>query len=422
MLAKALAHVGTAFVAMSLFELVEAILGFEKSSSDAELQEMLRGLKKTDLTQLCKKYQLKSSGNKPELIGRLLEKWKGQQRKRGRGIDGCRNFARKDTSYVRTGHELEQNSQSLSDFAFMDLYTYLVSSRNKTFDRESLKAFKSLKAYKYFADDLVRNVHAGHIPANDLVAIKAHCLSSLKASTTYFTFLAMKQNGTVVAAQCSCVAGQGEACSHVAALMFYLEDKMRQKDMHIPPDTSSTGRLQQWHLPPKRVVQPKSLKEISFRKAEYCKRFPSVSSESAVVTSTSVSLVTSPAADIVGLVSAVQKSVGHTGISHFWVKSETQTPGPASEAALAAAAQALILYSSGCPNARPASATDYADANTSAPYFLELCNTFTQGQTISQDVADYIHATTKDQATSALWLDLRNGRLTSSVCYYTEST
>ena len=30
---------------------------------------------------------------------------------------------------------------------FMDLYMYLVSSRNKTFDRESLKAFKSLKAY-----------------------------------------------------------------------------------------------------------------------------------------------------------------------------------------------------------------------------------------------------------------------------------
>ena len=76
MLAKALAHVGTAFVAMLLFKLVEAILGFEKSSSNAELRKMLRGLKKTDLTQLCKKYRLKVSGNKPELISRLLEKWK----------------------------------------------------------------------------------------------------------------------------------------------------------------------------------------------------------------------------------------------------------------------------------------------------------------------------------------------------------
>ena len=128
-----------------------------------------------------------------------------------------------------------------------------------------------------------------------------------------------------------------------------------------------------------------------------------------------VSLVTSPSADIVGLVSDIQKSLGNSGISHFWVKPETQTPGPASNAALAAAAQAPILFSCGCPNALPASTTDYAGADTGAPYFLELCDTITQGQTISQDVADYIHATTKDQATSALWLDLRNGRLTSSM-------
>ena len=297
----------------------------------------------------------------------------------------------------------------------MDLYTYLVSSRNKTFDREGLKAFKLLKAYKYFADNLVRNVHAGHIPADDLVAIKAHCLSSLKASTTYFTFLALKRNGKVVAAQCSCVAGQGEACSHVAALMFYLEDKMRQKDMHLPADTSSTGRLQQWHMPSKRVVQPKSLKSISFRKAEYGKQLPSASNLSAVVTPTPILLPASPTADIVGLVSDVQQAVSNSGITHFWVKPDTQTQRSASESALAAAAQSLILFSSSCPNDLPASATDLADANTSAPYFLELCEAFTQGQTISQELADYIHAITKDQATSALWLDLRNGRLTSSM-------
>ena len=107
-----------------------------------------------------------------------------------------------------------------------------------------------LKAYKYFADDLVRNLHAGHIPANDLGGIKAHCLSSFKASTTYFMFPAMKRNGTVAAAQCSCVARQGEACSHVAALMFYLEDKMRQKDMHLPADTSYHWEPTAWHVPP----------------------------------------------------------------------------------------------------------------------------------------------------------------------------
>ena len=88
------------------------------------------------------------------------------------------------------------------------------------------------------------------------------------------------------------------------------------------------------------------------------------------------------------------------------MKPEAQTPGPASESALAAATKALIHFPPSCLNGLPASVTDYADSNTNAPYVLELCDTFTQGQTISQDVADYIHATTKDQARSA---DLRNG-------------
>ena len=40
----------------------------------------------------------------------------------------------------------------------MDLYTYLIESKDKEFDHKSLRTFKSLKAYSYFKDELVRNV------------------------------------------------------------------------------------------------------------------------------------------------------------------------------------------------------------------------------------------------------------------------
>ena len=43
---------------------------------------------------------------------------------------------------------------TLKDFTFMDLLVYLVYSRDKIFDMHSLKAFKSLKAYKFFMMDL----------------------------------------------------------------------------------------------------------------------------------------------------------------------------------------------------------------------------------------------------------------------------
>ena len=129
-LAKALAHVDTTFVVMPLFELVEAILGFEKSSSDLELQEMLRGLKKTDLSQFCKKYRLKSSGNKPELIGRLLEKWKDSSASADEESMGAITSLGRTQAMFEQATNWSKTLRGLSDFTFMDLYTYLVLLRN----------------------------------------------------------------------------------------------------------------------------------------------------------------------------------------------------------------------------------------------------------------------------------------------------
>ena len=74
---------------------------------------------------------------------------------------------------------------------------------------------------------------------------------------------------------------------------------------------------------PKWVVQPKPLKDISFRKAEYGKELTSALNVSDVVTPSLTSLVTSSTADIVGLVSDVQQSVNSSGVTHFRLKTET---------------------------------------------------------------------------------------------------
>jgi len=42
----------------------------------------------------------------------------------------------------------------LTEFTFMKLLIYLVYGRDKTFDMESMKAFRSLKAFKYSLMDL----------------------------------------------------------------------------------------------------------------------------------------------------------------------------------------------------------------------------------------------------------------------------
>ena len=58
---------------------------------------------------------------------------------------------------------------------------------------------------------------AEHPGQDDLIAVKCHCLSSLKAKTTYSASLVMEKSRNVLAAKCNCVAGKGAACSHCTA-------------------------------------------------------------------------------------------------------------------------------------------------------------------------------------------------------------
>ena len=46
----------------------------------------------------------------------------------------------------------------LVDFIFMKLSLSLVCGRDKTFDMQSLRAFKFLKAYRFFSDGFISNV------------------------------------------------------------------------------------------------------------------------------------------------------------------------------------------------------------------------------------------------------------------------
>ena len=46
----------------------------------------------------------------------------------------------------------------LKEFSFMNLLIYLLYGRYKTFDMQPMKAYRSLKAYKYFYDGFVHNV------------------------------------------------------------------------------------------------------------------------------------------------------------------------------------------------------------------------------------------------------------------------
>ena len=110
----------------------------------------------------CAKRQVKRSGRKAELIRRLLTNWQLELDFTSITCEGnsdpCAGSASKSLSSGKSlvdVHKIQSWTKSLAsspDFTFVHLYHYLVNSKEKTFDEEGMKAYKSLKVYKYFAD------------------------------------------------------------------------------------------------------------------------------------------------------------------------------------------------------------------------------------------------------------------------------
>ena len=100
----------------------------------------------------------------------------------------------------------------LKDFTFMNLLIHLVYGRDKSFDMQSLKAFKSLKAYKFYYDGFVKNVWVHEFPISEselrILYFRTYVYHSFTCDAPLETYVALNgDNGDVYSAQCTCVSG-----------------------------------------------------------------------------------------------------------------------------------------------------------------------------------------------------------------------
>ena len=401
---------------MSLLQFVRSVLKLETSSSETDFQESLKGLSVAKLKVLCKEFEVRSSGNKAELIGQLISLWK-RENALGDDTEPCQGSL---TDFnVGEVTNWTKDLSVLDDFTFMHMYDYLINSREREYDHESLKAFKSLKAYKYFADGLVKNVSLSKYGNNNLV-IRCHCFSSLKAKTTYQVYLLVEKSGNVLAAKCKCVAGKGAACSHCAALMFHIEDLKRKGEKCIPIDNTVTDKLQQWHIPPKRTVQPQLIKDINFVKSEYGKVKLGPSEKKQNFDPRHTDDRTLSLMDVDTLISSVTASCPTSGIRHFWPSASddsatnTSTVTPTNDVSVSSFLYPLIVYQASQPLSLPDTVLELADVDPDCTVFKELCHLFESQQVISEELSKQIEQLTVMQSESSLWCDIHNGRITSS--------
>ena len=124
--------------------------------------------------------------------------------------------------YLNWQSEASIDWQLWPDIEYPDIFNYLIESPS-VYTCESLKAYRSLDAYNYFVSGWVESVCVVEIRScKDTYVVTARVRHSQRVSATPVrTWVAVKQDGAVVCAHCTCIAGLGEACSHSCLTIPY---------------------------------------------------------------------------------------------------------------------------------------------------------------------------------------------------------
>ena len=129
---------------------------------------------------------------------------------------------------------------------------------------EEVRNYKSLASYKYFTAGWVLDISWRNYVDSDCTLVTGKVRHSYSSKTPLRPWVIVRSNGSVVSGHCTCMAGQGETCSHVGALLYWMEARVR-----IRENTPCTSRENKWLMPSAvKDIPYLMLKDIDFTSAE----------------------------------------------------------------------------------------------------------------------------------------------------------
>ena len=169
-----------------------------------------------------------------------------------------------------------KNLQGMPPLTHELLKQYLITDTSAKHGKPP-NAYKHKKyGYQLFKERMVTKVQvkADILKGTErffLVKSEVHA-SMKKAQYTVYAHL-HQDTGKVSHASCSCVAGKGGCCKHVAALLFQVLDFIQLELTEVPDDLTCTQLLQQWHVPASEYTKSAVLFDhVKFAKATSKKR------------------------------------------------------------------------------------------------------------------------------------------------------
>jgi len=122
----------------------------------------------------------------------------------------------------------------------------------KSFDNQPRGALKhKINGYQLFKDGYVKKLRVkDNVLAEKLsFIVKCNVTASMKADR-YIVYVHLCQTtGDILYGKCSCKAGLGGCCKHVAAVLYQLVEFRQLNLEKVPDDKTCTDILQQWHVP-----------------------------------------------------------------------------------------------------------------------------------------------------------------------------
>ncbi|KAL3885006.1 hypothetical protein ACJMK2_025105 [Sinanodonta woodiana] len=111
-------------------------------------------------------------------------------------------------------------------FEYQDVFHYLIK-HPRIYSAEAMENYRSLEAHTFFVSGWVQTVFHMKTDSGHYV-LKADVKPSWRVTEKpHHPWVALKKSGPVIAAHCNCMAGLGETCSHIGALLFKIEAAVR---------------------------------------------------------------------------------------------------------------------------------------------------------------------------------------------------
>ncbi|XP_013382110.1 uncharacterized protein LOC106152913 [Lingula anatina] len=144
--------------------------------------------------------------------------------------------------YTVSSKDCSTDKASWQEVNLVDVIHFLIFQRS-AYTKEELRNYKALEAYKFFQDGWIKDMRHIEINGSHLIKSKVHHSLRIREKPLE-PWVIIKGEGSIECAHCTCMAGLGESCSHIAAMLFALETWTR-----IRKETTVTDVPAYWMAP-----------------------------------------------------------------------------------------------------------------------------------------------------------------------------